>query len=178
MGKLPKFMILTVVIAGAAPLFITGPNGAPLAAIDGLDLSKLNQFDFSKPQAMITGGDNNISGSLPSAKGATSFYQWKDEIGSSQFTLMPPQDPSIDFKVVTIDPNQNVIQSMSKAEIASALGWNTEKPPTSSANSTDMPSLPSLLPSTIPADQIPKLIEQAKATQSLMDERSKMLDSL
>lgn len=123
---------------------------------------------------------NKLLSQSPSISGNTTFYKWKNKEGVWQFTLTPPTDPSLDFTHITTDPNANVIQSLSKQDIASALGWkipgSDNEVESEDDLDIDIPSIP--FPSSIPADQIPQLIEQAKATRSLMENRNEVLNQL
>ncbi len=195
MGLFSKCMITSVGIAVITPLFLKAPNGQPLQSLEALNLGVLgtmasntlekvspsSKHDSDNGAAIIHSESTPSVPSLPSGKGANSFYKWKDEQGVWQFTLTPPKNAQIGFTVITTDPNANVIQSLSKKDIADALGWSlTEAEEGNQQGATkpasEMPSMP--FPSTIPASDIPKLIEQAKATQQLMHDRGKVLDTL
>ncbi len=198
MGLFAKLMMVTVIVAVITPLWVTGPNGQPLKSIAGLNINSIKTAGekllpsntqskaptiaaSAHPSDGSTLSNASISQGLlsPSGQGVRSFYKWKDQDGVWQFTTHPPQDPQTNYNVITTDPNANVIQSLSKSEISSALGWAskesaTEKKPKEEAKTE--PSLP--FPSTIPADQIPQLIEQAKSAQELMNNRNKALEAL
>ena len=202
MGIIAKTMIITMIIAVTTPLILSGPDGQPLKSIPGLSLDRItaltdhlfNRNQVHQDAPMISapsatpGSPNELNNAsiahqllAPSGRGTRSFYKWKDQNNVWQFTIQPPPDPNTDYHVITTDPNANIIQSLSKNDIAQALGWKTEEDEKKEdkKEKEDEASLPSMpIPSTIPADQIPKLIEQAKGVQELMNNRNKTLDKL
>lgn len=202
-----KFMIGTLILAVIAPLFLQGSNGKPLASLKGIDTSFLgdlfqikktngtdhNSISFgqgsgTEPLIQSTSGKSlshatasQLLNSNTNAKGSRSFYKWKDDLGVWHFTLTPPNDPSKDFTHITTDTNENIIQSLTKDQIKTTLGWKTsdkeaESSDKSGEHKLEMPTIP--FPSSIPADQIPKLIEQAQGIQEQSDQRKLVLDAL
>ena len=166
-------MILSVVVAMAGPFIMKGPNGQPLMKLSDLipsfDTSKLPGVDnFSEP----TDANNML--------GKQRFYKWKDKNGVWQFSETPPPE-EIQNKVVDVYPDANIIQSLSKDKIDSALGRpvaeisnNAIKPPKNPLD--DMES--GLFPTTVPLDKIPELINNAKSVQDMMNQRTEQLKDL
>lgn len=190
-----KLMIFLVVLALAGPFIMRGPDGRPLMTVKDLDLP-----DFSLPsvtpeassgkqqEAWISWSADQKSTNQPKvyvidpsqqqtiSERPGVFYRWKDDKGSWQFSNLPnPNTPNI---VVETDPNANILQSLSTNKIDAALG-RAKAVDSTFANKADslaedMPSIP--LPTTIPITQVPELINQAKAVQDLMNQRTEMLN--
>jgi hypothetical protein len=190
-----KLMMFLVVLALAGPFIMRGPDGRPLMTLKDLKLP-----DFSLPssapetlsgqeqQAWISWSkDENApkqakvyvidpTNQEPIAARAGVFYRWKDSSGSWQFSNVPnPDTPNI---VVETDPNANILQSLSTDKIDAALGRAKAMDPgladKADAMADDMPTIP--LPTTIPITEVPELINQAKAVQDLMNQRTEMLN--
>lgn len=191
-----KLMMLLLVLAVAGPFLLKGPDGKPFMSIKDLGLPS---FDLSwlkpssdtplplptqDPQApMIQWSDGSrqkqtINGSTenPVAARANVYYRWQDQNGVWQITATP--QPNVENIIVSVDPNANVIQSMSKKDIDKAFGRQeviendadqllTEKPP-------EVPE--SGFPMTVPLEQIPQLIDQAKGLQEMVDKRNEMME--
>ncbi len=109
------------------------------------------------------------------------YYRWQDTNGVWQFSQQP--NPNTLNLIVRTDPEANLLQSLSADQIDIALG--RIKPETSNsivknnpfANGADMEgNLP--LPATIPLEEIPKLIEQAKDVQNIVDQRKQAMDQI
>lgn len=194
-----KFMIFLVVLALAGPFIMRGPDGQPLMTLRDLDMP-----DFSLPSSLPGSESESLSGQEQEAwiswsKDAQStkqpkvyvidptnqepvaartgvFYRWKDSKGNWQFSNVPnPNTPNI---VVETDPNANILQSLSTDKIDAALGRVKEPMALNTAKTdeiaNDLPAIP--LPTTIPITEVPELINQAKAVQDLMNQRTEMLN--
>lgn len=191
-----KLMMFLVVLALAGPFIMRGPDGRPLMTVKDLDLP-----DFSLPsvtpeassgkqqEAWISWSKDekpskqprvyviDPSTQQPVTERSGVFYRWKDSKGSWQFSNLPnPNTPNI---VVETDPNANILQSLSTDKIDAALGRAKAMDSTlankADSLADDMPSIP--LPTTIPITEVPELINQAKAVQDLMNQRTEMLNS-
>lgn len=170
-----KFMIFSVVVAMAGPFVMKGPNGQPL-----MDIRDLMPRVSSTSLSGLLPGDADISTATDGATqmlGKQQFYKWKDKNGVWQFSQTPPP-PGIENNTVDVYPDANIIQSMPKDKIDSALGRTV----TETVNSvTKAPESPlddlgtGLFPTTVPLDKIPDLINQAKAVQDLMNQRGEQL---
>lgn len=194
-----KFMIFLVVLALAGPFIMRGPDGQPLMTLKDLEIP-----DFSLPSSLPSSESESLSGQEQEAwiswsKDAQAtqqpkvyvidptnqesiaaragvFYRWKDSSGSWQFSNVPnPNTPNI---VVETDPNANILQSLSTDKIDAALGRVKEPMALNTAKTdeiaNDLPAIP--LPTTIPITEVPELINQAKAVQDLMNQRTEMLN--
>lgn len=105
------------------------------------------------------------------------FYRFKDQNGVWQFSDTP--QPGVTNYVSHIDPNANVIQSLSQEKIDDALGRTPPPPPEQPGqegkkDESLLSNLP--LPTTVPVTEIPNLIQQAKDVQTLVNERTKQLE--
>ena len=195
-----KFLLIVLVAALAAPFYIKGPNGQPLMTLKDLNLpsfSSSKQFNNvsekltgkAKDAWLQWGGDNSDSEIIAKATDAEGnlieaannvYYRWKDKDGVWQFTSQP--NPNAKNILMKIDPNANIIQSLSKNNIDRAFG----RQPASEALepvkdkksllSKEESSFP--FPSTVPLEKIPQMIEQAQGIQELSNQRQKMLDRL
>lgn len=107
------------------------------------------------------------------------FYRWQDENGVWQFSELPNRNTL--NMVVRTDPNANVLQGLTADQIDSAFGRikNTnsimENNPLANGEGLE-PTLP--VPTTVPIAEIPKLIDQAKDVQRIMDERMQRMDTM
>lgn len=108
------------------------------------------------------------------------FYRWQDDDGVWQFSQTP--NPNTLNLVMRTDPNANLLSGMSSDQIDIALG--RYRPETKNSITENNPfakgeelnkELP--IPATIPFTEIPKLIQQAKDVQSIMDQRKQHYDN-
>jgi len=192
-----KLMMFMLVAAVAGPFILKGPNGQPLMSYKDL----LPSFSLPRSPLKSTPSNNNPSSLIewssnkskehaiaaatdnegkPIAAESNVYYRWKDKNGVWQFTSTP--NPSADNIKMAIDPNANVMQSLSKDKIDKAFGREpTSDTLTTSAGkpstpSTEAPMIP--FPATIPVTEIPKLIEQAKGVQGIVDQRKAAMDAV
>ena len=200
-----KLMMFVLVAALAGPFFMKGPNGRPLMTLDDLSLPSFGlPSKAAGPVEVLSGKEsdawmqwgsgNKSSATLVNATDAegevlqearNTYYRWKDENGVWQFTKQP--NPNTKNFVMKVDPNANIVQSLSQDSIDKAFGRepkseglslggkDKKKNPLLDALDDDS-SLP--FPSSIPIDQIPQLIDQAKGIQELSNEKQKILDKL
>lgn len=108
------------------------------------------------------------------------YYRWKDENGIWQFSQQPNRN-TLNL-VVRTDPNANVLQGLSAEQVDLAFGREQANNSNSIvennpfAKGEDMNNtLP--LPTTVPVAEIPKLIEQAKDVQNILNNRMKNMNS-
>jgi len=91
------------------------------------------------------------------------FYKWQDDQGQWHFADEVPA--GVNAVAVEVDTAANVLQSVTlPAEVAA------EKPQPEAPAEV---SAPSVLPMTVDPAAIPKLIDDAKNIQTLLDERSR-----
>ncbi|OUS24387.1 hypothetical protein A9Q99_24555 [Gammaproteobacteria bacterium 45_16_T64] len=202
-----KLMMFMLVAALAAPFFLKGPSGRPLMTLSDLNLPSFNvSSKVSGPVETLTGEDQNAwiqwgSGkkgapkplqstidaegkSIQAAK--NTYYRWKDSEGVWQFTKQP--NPNAENFLMKIDPNANIVQSLSQESIDKAFG--RVKEPTLALGGIGKSEIKNPLslesiseggipfPSTIPIEQVPQLIEQAKAIQDISNQRDKIVQGL
>ncbi len=197
-------MMFVLVAALAAPFFLKGPSGQPLMTLQDLSLPSFGlPGKTGGPVETLSGKDEGASiqwgnakatanGGLVKATDAegkllqearNTYYRWKDKDGVWQFTKQP--NPNTENFLMKIDPNANILQSLSQDSIDRAFGREpkSETLALGEKSKSKNPLLPDELsnipfPSTIPVDQIPQLIDQAKGIQELSLERQKTLDKL
>ena len=196
-------MMFVLVAALAAPFFLKGPSGRPLMTLQDLNLPSfalpgkaagpVEVLSGKEDGASIQWGKTNstANGALVKATDAegnllqetrNTYYRWKDKDGVWQFTKQP--NPNTENFLMKIDPNANIVQSLSQDSIDRAFGRKTksEIQALDEKSKIKNPLLPGdgsiPFPSTIPVDQIPQLIDQAKGIQELSLERQKTLDKL
>lgn len=199
-----KLMMLMLVLAMAGPFIMKRPDGRPLMSLDSLSLPKLEipasirslwqgAGASGSAQPAANGGAAGVNASiawseksaLPSSfipkagveypKQEGVYYRYKDANGIWQFGETP--QPGTMNYVSSIDPKANIIQSLGKEQIDNALGRIPAEPPPDKAKEKDDSLLSKLpLPTTVPAAEIPNLIQQAKDVQTLVNERTKQLE--
>lgn len=196
-----KMLIFFVILAFAGPYLLLGPDGMQKLMqikemLPGMNFS-LPQLDDAKDlvssaptgdQQWIQWSDDNQVfqpdqltreqlAVLDIKAQANIFYRWQDDNGVWQFSELPNRN-TLNL-VVRTDPNANVLQGLSEDQIDAAFGRvkNTnsivENNPLANGEGLE-PTLP--VPTTIPITEIPKLIDQAKDVQRIMDERMKQMD--
>ena len=200
-----KLMMFLVILALAGPFILRGPDGQPMLSLDDLKLPDVRASlptvttapDTSllpateKPFIQWSDRENPIFNpdrlsreqlaQLTIKEQANIYYRWQDQNGVWQFSALPNRN-TLNF-VVKTDPNANVLQSLTQEEIDKVFGrvsMNensiTKDNPLANGKGLDTGMLP--IPATIPLDQIPKLIEQAKDVQKIADQRLKTLENL
>lgn len=198
-----KLMLFLVVLALAGPFVLRGPDGRPFLTLDDLKLPsfKLPQLaapappakPASDPQQWIQWASRPAGQHLNPDRLTREqlalldikeqdniFYRWQDAKGVWQFSSVPNRNTT--NLVVRTDPNANVLQSMTQDDIDRAFGRapasTTENSITQSnplANGKGLEnSLP--IPTTVPVTEIPKLLDQAKDVQKIMEQRVKQME--
>jgi hypothetical protein len=198
-----KLMLLALVGAVVAPMFIKGPDGKPIFTLQDL-ISSPAESAYVSPR---TERSTKI----------TTVYKWQDEDG--QWHFADNQSQGHNHQQLKYNSNANVIQSMPKKEIAAANGTldydmpqeyaaravsnrtryteeeevaieelgldpeiikhfrrasaNNDNNDAGSAGNTNFAPGFGM---TIPLSEVPKLLEQAKEVQALLDERNKRLE--
>lgn len=170
-----RLIFLGLALALAGPFFIK---------TDGKPLMSLSDFVPSFGKGEITSATSGDNGPV-SSFGEQTFYKWKDQNGVWQFSAEPPP-AGASVETVSVNTNANIIQSMSKKEINSTLGFDSSTFSKSGESKTggladnipDLSKLPFPLPTTIPGADIEGLINEAKSLQQMSDDRMKMIEDL
>lgn len=140
-----KLMVLALIGAVVAPMLIKGPDGRPL----------MSWQDFFSSQSETP--------KVSSPTGLTTVYKWQDAEGNWHFSDRPVVENS---ETLTYNPNANIIQSLVKKEEPEQVTVTPFEPKMKQQG----PSL-----TTLPMDQVPELMDQAKQYQSLIDQRNEAL---
>lgn len=199
-----KLMLLLVVLALAGPFVLRGPDGRPFITLDDLKLPsfKLPQLEKSDPPAAATTDPqqwiqwaDKVTGKTINPNVLTReqlallkieqqdniFYRWQDANGVWQFSNLPNRNTL--NHVVRTNPDANVLQSMAQEDIDRAFGRQvasqtgnsiTENNPLASGKEMEKGLLP--IPTTVPVTEIPKLLDQAKDVQRIMEQRLQKMD--
>ncbi len=156
MKMLSGFLSMLLVVGIGGLFFLETPGGEPWLSpgdlvpdADGLQHQARKEF-------------NQVKGAVVSTEPST-VYRWQDANGVWQFSDTPPEDMR-HVQTVQVDPDRNLIKGLPPRQ--------TEPEDPSGAESI-VNSLP--FPATIPMGEIPKLIEDAKNLQKLVDEREQRI---
>lgn len=202
-----KFLLFTLVLAMAGPFILRDPEGKPFMSLADLKLPHFD-FSLSKPDAApSTGGGGQssqqwIQWSEKTAQQAFNpdtltreqlamldlkeqdniYYRWQDAKGIWQFSKLPNRN-TLNY-VVRTNPDANVLQSLAQEDIDRVFGRTpansgnsiTDNNPLANGKGLQNGMLP--LPTTVPVTEIPKLIEQAKDVQKIMEARVKQMDQM
>lgn len=94
-----KIILVLIIAALVAPMFIKGPDGEPIM--------QLSDWTASAPQ---------VTNSAPAAP--TEYYRYRDESGNWQYTDRPPA--GVEYERVEINTSANTMESMPLPADASA----------------------------------------------------------
>lgn len=103
-----RLCIVVVTVALAAPFFISGPGGRPLASIDDIAQwwRQAREQVASRASAMTDRarrwGDNEASGPV-------AVYRWRDASGTWNYSDEAP--PGVDAERLYVDPNANTFSA-------------------------------------------------------------------
>ncbi|HET8706286.1 MAG TPA: DUF4124 domain-containing protein [Pseudomonadales bacterium] len=195
-----KFLLFCLVAAFAGQFYVKGPDGKPLMTLEKLLGHKTGSAVASMAKnPSAEGVANAVSGN------SDTIYKWKDKNGVWQFSQTPPP-ASGEAEKVTYNYKQNIIESPKKSEVASTEAAEPKKkrqlimPSSAKAGSksnslvggsqqatatSDNPALDMLESgeiggpglTTVPLDKLPALINQAKALNGVMENRTQQIDS-
>nr|WP_306663329.1 DUF4124 domain-containing protein [Saccharophagus degradans] len=105
------------------------------------------------------------SPSLPTfAEGKTTAYKWTDANGVVHYSSEPPPNPADAAVKMEVDPNVNLIQGIK------------EEP--TIAGEADIPQGPDFSGNIYSPEKVKKLVDDAKAVQQQMNERTKSLEGI
>lgn len=161
-----KFLLFILVLGIAGLFFINKPDGQPWLSADdfmpdvpGLMAQASNMLDGAERQL------DKATSSDPNA-GKTKVYKWRDSSGNWHLSDQPISAAGGRDQVMHVDPDTNLVgglrESTAEVERSRSDGVSNAVP----------------LPMTVSPDKVGKLIDDAKAVQDLMDNRSEQLDNL
>ena len=148
-----KLMLALLVLAILLPFtLLKNDQGRPL-----MSFSEITVADFKFPDL---GGAPSGKSLLPSDTGPGDldrFYKWYDAEGELQFTTEPPPD-GIKYTIKEVDPNANLIQSvtLTAEEVA------PQYPGVTNPSAPGQPLIPQNLGDIYDKDSIQNLIDNAK----------------
>lgn len=169
-----KFLLFVLVLGLAGPFFLRSPNGEPY--LDYREFVPSVSSIKEKANGIINTASGSSSDNLPpneeiqTSDGKVQVYRWQDENGVWQYSDRPPT--GIDRQTISVNTNENILPSQS---IAEETENEVEEAQDNSEEGADI-ALP--LPLTVPVNQVPQLIEDAKEIQELMNQRSEILESI
>jgi len=154
-----KLLLLLLILACASPFFIRGPNGQPLMSINKLIFPELPIPSISVLKSKL--GFLNLAEktSQPNTKGDIEVYKWRDEKGVVHYSDRQSGDKKgtlTQIKGISILPSA-ADSSVVKQEDSSQ-------------------GLPS--PRRIPLANIPKLIDDAKQIEQVLQQRKQRQDAV
>lgn len=173
-----KLLIILVIGAVAAPLFIKGPDGKPLMQVsdliptESLPETVLNQLGITPSSPRV----QTPPSSATATQSDSTIYRWQDDNGQWHFSDKAPahtQSESVTLKPVNTIP---ALKTQRQSEANSGNTVNTLQSDTQlAASPADLiPKLPETLNQTDTA----ALLEQAKETQRIIRERQAQIDAL
>ena len=155
-----KFVVPLVVVLS----FIPGPNGQPIISWSDWLPDKQLITDAKKMLGKAPIKDNPFS----NTSSKKTIYKWKDEHGRWQFSQDPPRNIATKAETFTVSANINTMAA------PTTIDTNNDNTDTIKMHEIDKPAFP--LPTTISPMDIPKLIENTKNIQKIMDQRNKNLE--
>lgn len=161
-----KFLLFILVLGVAGLFFIKKPDGQPWLSLDDFmpDVPSL----MAQASNMLDGAERKLdkaTSSDPNA-GKTKVYKWRDSSGNWHLSDKPISAAGGRDKVMHVDPDTNLV------------GGVRESAPEVEQSRSDGVINAVPLPMTVSPDKVGKLIDDAKAVQDLMDDRSQQLDHL
>ncbi len=158
-----KFILPLVIILS----FIPGPNGKPIMDWSAWLPNKQLMTDAKKMLGQAPIKDNPF-------KTEKTVYKWKDEHGNWQFSQTPPKNLATKSEKFSVSSKVNTMSAPPAVETDSSSGGGSDQSDTVKMHEIDKPSFPS--PTTISPADIPKLIENVKNVQKIMDQRGEKLE--
>ena len=161
MKVLIKLLFLFLILAGMGPFFIKGPKGRPLLTVDDMHFPSFPSFSeiSSKAKPISQSGTSEQANDSNSLKA----YKWKDENGIAHYS--DQHNPRYNSQLTEIKDITILPVYQTDSEHQSNIS--------DSSRTSELPGL-----TTIPLQQIPKLIEDAKQLSNLLEERKKRQDRI
>lgn len=168
-----KLMLFGLVAMVALPFIIIKPDGTRMMTPQDLlpgestfsDAGRAISAKFGKQSDNEDSSSNqqvNI-GSGDSLRGSGKMYSWRDSKGQMHFSEHPPEDTSA-ANVASLPEDVNLMQAV---KVPRTAGGSAGRSTSGQGGGFQL-----AFPSTIPARDIPKLMNDAKAVQSLADKRN------
>jgi hypothetical protein len=148
-----KFFSFLLVLGLAGLFVIKKPDGTPWLSLD----------DFI-PNISV----GSVKDSLPGSS-TVDVYRWKDAEGNWQYSDTPPANLQTEQLTINTEGNKDIAPLPPEITVA-------ESKPKSGKALLIKDS--SVSPTTVPVDQIPKLINDAENIQKLMNDRQKQLEAI
>jgi len=172
MKLLLKLFLTLIVLSVAVLFFIKTPDGQPVLSADKVLPKKDQVFaDITdKTQGFLGKAKDTVSSIKPAAnnqqqQNASGVYRWKDENGQWQYSNVKPADQ-------TTESVKNQI-SISE-EFGKKKNYATNNQPQKKADNQQSDGL-KITPFTVSPSEIPKLIQDSKNVQNLVDKRDAQL---
>ncbi len=150
-------------------MYIQGHD--PTAPLKGMTADVGAQIARIKKSAgsigKTTGDLVSVDKNFPLAE-QNEIYRWKDEYGVTHFGSFKPDTPGIEFETVRVDPDNNLIDGYSAAEVGQ----------TSTSEATDAHAIPSgngLLPMSANPAEIKQMLNNVN---ELSEARLQQLDNI
>jgi len=146
-----KFFSLMMLLAFVGFFVMKRPDGQPWLTVDDL----MPNMSAAKTEARAIAKPGEV-------------YRWQDDEGMWHFSDEPPVK-QVALDPVKLQPDRNLIQGLRNKEPAQEASAEPEQ---------DQPGMDLPLPTTIPIKDIPKLLDDARKVQDLMNERQKQLEKV
>ncbi|WP_086479801.1 DUF4124 domain-containing protein [Oceanospirillum sanctuarii] len=170
-----KLLLILVIGAVAAPLFIKGPDGQPLMQVSDLIPAEVLPETLVKTLGISPSSTTSQTSSPPSSstQSGSAIYRWQDDNGQWHYSDKAPAHTQSES--VTLQPVNTVPALKSQPQ----QSGNTANPLQSDAKAPDSATdLLSKLPDSLNPADTAALLEQAKETQRIIQERQAQIDAL
>ncbi len=174
-----KLLILVAILACIAPFLLKGPDGQPFLSTKDLKWPELSKPKLPDVQKIVDKakdilpekGSFDTLGNLISGKKKVKIYKWKNKEGAWVFSDQP--NPNGTYETMHINPAKDLIhldvpQDPLEGEITQKdTSYDITK------IKEKISSLP--FPSTVPINEVPKMIKDAKKTKKELENKYKGL---
>ncbi len=164
-----KMMLLSLLGLLVLPMFLVGPSGKPLMALNDWLPGDISLSGAGKKMVNVW---NKATGQLHNGTGVDlsvqtpQLYKWQDAQGRWQFSSEPPPVDAGAVFVQDMPKISNVMQPVEVRERSDA------------ENGHGGSGFKLAFPTTVPVKDIPKLIDDAKNLQKTADLRKATLDNI
>ncbi len=155
MNWFAKMLIVLLISACVLPFFIRGKSGKPLPSLDRFQAPRIALPDTQVARDLLDKTREKVREHLPETPVKPArMYKWRDGKGTVHLSDQPNTDGPCEM--VMVNPNVNVVPVGNKKGAPASL------------------TVPAL--TTIPLEDIPRLIDQAKEVGNLPEQREKALE--